>query len=144
MATRSMIGQMQDDQTVIGIYCHWDGYPDHNGRLLMEHWTDRAKVLEMLNHGDMSILGKNLGKQHHFDDREGRGEGCAFYGRDRREEVSVRRFSRKDWLDRETRFMGAEYIYTQSLDGEWFVSEGIGTEMVPVAQVIASEAEELD
>ncbi len=29
MATRSNIGIVNDNGSVTGIYCHWDGYPEH-------------------------------------------------------------------------------------------------------------------
>ena len=35
MGTRSRIGIRNADDSVDSIYCHWDGYPDHNGRLLV-------------------------------------------------------------------------------------------------------------
>jgi len=30
MATRSNIGIVNEDGSVTGIYCHWDGYPENN------------------------------------------------------------------------------------------------------------------
>ena len=143
MATRSMIGQMQDDQTILAIYCHWDGYPEHNGRLLKDHWTDRAKVKQMLDLGDMSVLGEEIGKKHHFDDRDGRGNGCAFYGRDRNEDVSNTVYKMASWLECEG-YMGAEFLYLQGKDGRWSVSEESGSSPVPVAQAIEERAEALD
>ncbi len=37
MATRSTIALEFADGTVEQVYCHWDGYLDHNGALLRDH-----------------------------------------------------------------------------------------------------------
>ena len=37
MGTRSFIAQRVGDEYV-GVYCHWDGYLEHNGRILLEHY----------------------------------------------------------------------------------------------------------
>mgnify|MGYP003652617399 FL=1 len=48
MATRSTIAMKTATGQVQAIYCHWDGYIDHNGKVLMTHYTDPAKVAEMI------------------------------------------------------------------------------------------------
>ena len=40
MATRSRIAIEKENGTVESIYCHWDGYPENNGRILVENYTD--------------------------------------------------------------------------------------------------------
>jgi len=57
MATRSNIGKLNSDNTVSYIYCHWDGYPSHNGTILQEHYNTPEKVDALLVLGDMSVLG---------------------------------------------------------------------------------------
>lgn len=82
MATRSTIAR-KTDTGIESIYCHWDGYPAYNGRILQEHYTNDEKIAELLSLGDLSSLDKDIGEQHSFDDRP---EGaCTFYGRDRGE-----------------------------------------------------------
>ena len=56
MSTRSRIGIAQDDGTVKSIYCHWDGYPSNNGKILLDHYTDRTKVESLIALGDISAL----------------------------------------------------------------------------------------
>lgn len=86
MGTRSRIGIMNDDGTITSVYCHWDGYLEHNGKLLREHWSDEKKLRKMMKIGDMSVLGEEIGKKHDFKNAEGaRGNGCTFYKRDRGE-----------------------------------------------------------
>jgi len=36
MPARSMIGIVNEDKTVTAIYCHFDGYPNHNGKVKRE------------------------------------------------------------------------------------------------------------
>jgi hypothetical protein len=66
MATRSRIGIRNDDDSVDSIYCHWDGYPQYNGRILMEHYQDESKVRELIALGSLSSLGAEIGEKHDF------------------------------------------------------------------------------
>ena len=66
MATRSSIA-MKTENGIRGIYCHWDGYPDHNGKILSESYTDADKVKALIDLGDISSLRKEIGHQHSFD-----------------------------------------------------------------------------
>ena len=83
MATRSYIGREYGDGSVRAVYCHWDGYPDNNGRILVENWRDGDKVECMLDEGDMSTLGNEIGVKHDFNTRQA--GSCTFYRRDREE-----------------------------------------------------------
>lgn len=56
MATRSIIGQVQEDASIKAIYCHWDGYLEGVGQTLADHYSDPAKVTELINLGDLSSL----------------------------------------------------------------------------------------
>jgi hypothetical protein len=56
MGTRSRIGIELPDHTVVSVYCHWDGYVDHNGRVLVEHYMNRDSVKELIDGGSMSSL----------------------------------------------------------------------------------------
>lgn len=86
MATRSTIAKLNPDGTVTSIYCHWDGYPDHNGRILKEHYTDPAKIDALFALGDLSVLEANIGEQVEFDSfMQGSQKQCLAYGRDRGE-----------------------------------------------------------
>lgn len=63
MATRSTIS-IVTERTVEGIgstiYCHWDGYPSNNGRILLEHYKDAQKVRSLINLGSISSLAENV------------------------------------------------------------------------------------
>jgi hypothetical protein len=83
MATRSTIAVRLEDGSVRSVYCHFDGYPDGVGATLREHYTDPAKIEQLLDLGDLSVLDVEIGEKVDFN---GRPEGqCLFYGRDRGE-----------------------------------------------------------
>jgi hypothetical protein len=56
MGTRSTIGVLNTDGSVTAVYCHWDGYPEHNGKILMENYITEEKVRELIDLGSISSL----------------------------------------------------------------------------------------
>lgn len=85
MATRSRIGIITETE-VKSVYCHWDGYPSNNGRILLEYYNDRKKVEDLVNLGDISSLNNSIEKPdgHSFSTPV---EGyTVFYHRDRGED----------------------------------------------------------
>lgn len=56
MATRSRIGVQLKNGSVLSVYCHWDGYPEWNGKKLKEHFNTRQKAAELIDGGDISAL----------------------------------------------------------------------------------------
>jgi hypothetical protein len=56
MATRGRIGIEMPDHSVVSVYCHWDNYPEGNGKILVEHYQDREKVMDLIDGGSMSSL----------------------------------------------------------------------------------------
>jgi hypothetical protein len=89
MATRSHIGLRNTDDTVSYIYCHNDGYPSYNGKILAEHYTTVDKVNELLALGDLSSLGENIGNKHDWNNPP-EGE-CNTYHRDRGDKLKIAR-----------------------------------------------------
>ena len=61
MGTRSRIGIQLKDNSVLSVYCHWDGYPSFNGRVLNEFYNTPEKVANLINGGNFSSLHTNLG-----------------------------------------------------------------------------------
>lgn len=47
---------VRPDGKVVSIYCHRFGYPSYNGSILLEHYTDTAKVEHLISLGDISSL----------------------------------------------------------------------------------------
>ena len=87
MSTRSHIGFIKGNQ-ITYIYCHSDGYPEYNGRILQKHYTDKEKIKSLIKLGDISFLEKNLypkeGEEHSFDGPRADGVVVAYH-RDRGE-----------------------------------------------------------
>ena len=94
MATRSTIAKLGKDGIIKAVYCHNDGYLEYNGKMLNEHYKDESKVDELLAHGDISSLNKNIGVKIDFMDYElrAKNEQCRFYHRDRGEDLMFNEF----------------------------------------------------
>ena len=118
MATRSRIGMEQEDGSVKSIYCHFDGYPSHNGRILNESFKDHDKVKSLIELGDISFLRREVEPTgpHSFSSPQ---EGVTVaYHRDRGEEHN----SKKD--KSVSAFFASQsesYIYMFTQEGEWLV-----------------------
>ena len=56
MGTRSRIAIRNADNTYSSVYCHWDGYPSHNGAILLKYYDTEEKVRKLLEGGDFSSL----------------------------------------------------------------------------------------
>ena len=129
MATRSTIALEFADGTIQQVYCHWDGYLEHNGQILLKNYSDPFKLRDLIDEGDISSLGPNVGRKHAFSPFEGdkadyeaaQQEGCTtFYMRDRGETgCEARKF--KDYADYRANAQGEEYNYILRKDGNWYV-----------------------
>jgi hypothetical protein len=109
MSTRSFIGMVNRDLTITSVYCHWDGYPEYNGKMLLEHYDTPAKVRKLLHKGDFSSLQKNISDIQYYVDRGDEGTGAV--------KQSLGDFiamCRDSWC---------EYFYILRADGKWTVAE---------------------
>lgn len=139
MGTRSTIAIQNANGTVTGIYCHWDGYTSHNGRILQENYTTEAAVRELIALGDLSSLGETIGEQTDFNNAA-KGQ-CLAYGRDRGEtDVEAKTYaSHDDMLEQ----IGQEYDYLFTPGKGWTVRYFSGWSSVdsqPLAEAILAEA----
>lgn len=130
MSTRSAIAiQETKNGPVRHIYCHYDGYPSHNGKILNEHYRDPAKVKELLALGDMSSLDETIDKS-------------VFYHRDRKERLHISApISLKELAEEDT----YDYHYVlKEHNGEWkwFLAECIGriVNLTDLEQALAAGA----
>lgn len=87
MGTRSRIGILEPDGTVTYIYCHLDGYMDHHGPILLNHYKSEEKVRALIVLGGISRLGEEIGEKHDFDNPPK--NTCNVYGRDRGQDILV-------------------------------------------------------
>lgn len=132
MATRSRIAVELPDGTVRSVYCHWDGYPGGRGvgQTLLQHYQAWYKVMYLLDLGNLSSLGAELGEKHDFDthfDKTGPGVSwCCAYGRDRGEDdVEAKTHPNIQSLLATVGRVGMdeEYLYWLKQDGEWYYTE---------------------
>jgi hypothetical protein len=116
MATRSSISIKTSKTGGKTIYCHWDGYPSNNGKMLKEHYNTEAKVLELMALGNLSILGESIGKKVKFDGFDSqKNPQCLAYGRDRGETEQ----EASNWTNKPTDLQEYNYLFK---DGKWYVS----------------------
>jgi hypothetical protein len=128
MATRSTIALEYADGTVGQIYCHWDGYLEHNGQILQNHYTDPFKVRSLLDGGDTSTLANDV-------------EDCEFYTK-RGEALNPQRMY-KDYAEYLREMQGEEYNYVLRKDGKWYV-EFYGEYNGSLEQAIMDEQDQKD
>ena len=136
MGTRSLIAVMHGD-VCKSVYCHWDGYLEHNGVILQEHY-DSAKANQLVALGDISSLGKHIGEAHPFSKFDINKDNpdfdklmalhkfaeeqgfTTFYGRDR-DEVGCEARYYKDFDEYRANTQFEEYNYILRKDGNWYV-----------------------
>jgi hypothetical protein len=123
MATRSTIAVEIEDGYIVQVYAHWDGYLEHNGKILFKHYNTLAKAAMLVAGGDISSLAPTLfpedGREstHTFDNPI---DGITvYYTRDRGEKAHPHVFTSHD--DMYKHGLAEEYNYVFK-DGEWFVS----------------------
>lgn len=150
MGTRSTIALEFADGTVQQVYCHWDGYLEHNGKILAEHYSNPFILRDLIDLGDISSLRPTIGTQHAFSQFELRAEEvagyklltenmCTFYGRDRGE-TGVGAKSFKDYADYVENFQHEEYAYILRTDGVWYV-KCHSADFVTLAEAFEAEME---
>jgi hypothetical protein len=120
MATRSNIAYKTPEGKIRSAYCHYDGYPEHNGEMLRRHYMDGDKVKMLVDLGDMSVLRPKVfptNTTHSFETPED--DVTIFYGRDRGETgVDFREYD--DFAEYVEN--GEEYMYF--FDGnDWLVND---------------------
>lgn len=138
MATRSTIAIETADGKVKSIYCHWDGYPENNGKLLLTHYQNREKVESLIELGAISYLAPEVNPTHAHSYENPQDGIVVAYHRDRGEDYrkpdshrSIDSFSKSDV---------EEYGYVFTKAGEWlFINghkEGEGRTPIPLTEVV--------
>jgi hypothetical protein len=134
------------------VYCHWDGYLAHNGRILQEYY-DSARANHLVAMGDLSVLAPQIGEKHPFSqfdvpeaERVNYDDWCTFYGRDRGETGTEFQVDEDftSFLERADN-CGAEYYYIMR-DGVWYCGTTynagpLAGKLVPLAEALANEEE---
>ena len=125
--TRWGIGIEQPNGKIQSTYGHYDGYPQHTGKLLKKIYNSPSKVKQLLKLGKqgISFLDKSMkgGKDHSFE-KPKKGE-TIFYGRDRGEGGSMM----TNWRNRDAvKFhSGEEYFYIYNMkEKKWYYKAEYG------------------
>ena len=131
MSTRSLIGIQINKKEVRYIYCHWDGYPDYNGRILNESYSEKYKIDDLIFKGDISALKENI-------------EDISYYDNDDNEkDISYKTISLKDYFSDKDIF-DSEYRYLYDLTNQWIVYDVYRNLKAPLTKVIENIDNGLD
>ena len=135
MATRSTIALEFADGTIGQVYCHWDGYLSHNGKMLQEYYSNPFILRDLIDLGSLSSLRPQIGTKHPFSMFEANmtqdeyanlyRDMCTFYERDRGERSADATYF-KDYEHFLVDGQGEEYDYIlRNVNGKatWFVSD---------------------
>ena len=155
MGTRSTIALEFADGTVQQVYCHWDGYLEHNGKLLRDNYSNPFVLRDLIDLGDISSLGKIVGTKHPFSPHSGEQEkalyeaaqaagATTFYGRDRGETgIEAKTFANFEDYKANHQYEEYEYIL-RNVDGVavWFVADHDNV-YVTLESAIADEADRI-
>ena len=131
MGTRSTIALEFADKSVEQVYCHWDGYLEHNGKILAKHYMDPFKVKELVALGGFSSLDKTVE------------ETAVTAYTQRGEDIRIEKFV--DFQDYLAHHQYEEYDYIlRQVDGKavWFVSDHDGA-YVELTQAIMDEQDRI-
>ena len=145
MGTRSRIA-IETPQGVTSIYCHWDGYPSNNGKILIDHYTAVSKINRLMKLGDISVLGAEIGKKIAFETPTAeRCNQCIAYRRDRGDkDVTTVFHADVDTMYAYSSDGWAEFVYLYR-DGKWLVSAtGDKPAWRPVSDVLAEQLAEAE
>ena len=121
MSTRSFICKSLPNNTIVGVYCHYDGYPKGVGRTLANHYTTDERVEALLSLGSISQLHPrlvpDLGDTHTFE-KPAKNVTVAYH-RDRGEAMSTTTFPSLDvMVENVAHQLGVEFVYIWD-SNEW-------------------------
>jgi hypothetical protein len=132
MGTRSRIGYELPDHSVVSVYCHYDGYVEHNGKILVEYYQNRDDVMDLIDGGGISSLrtrGEWNSKALKDEDGEWISDAAGYlmyendrepqplYYTERGEELDIAHTSFDEFVS--GNLGGEEYAYLFDLNGNW-------------------------
>lgn len=112
MSTHSLIGIDNVDGTATYVYCHFDGYLDCNGALLLGHYREREQVEALLALGELSSLGTGI-------------EDTKAYHRDEGEEYKAPRIVGLEQFCQSAKYCATNDVYLFR-DGAWLHAQAYG------------------
>ena len=132
MATRALIGYLDDNRVLTSTYNHYDGYPDHLGKILDTYYSRNKRARDVANKGyisyfedDGDIVSKNPEKKPYKLDLNGEWEDALYS------------------IAQEIDSFGADFAYIwYEGDGDWseIKNTGIRSMVDQLANQLASAA----
>ena len=137
MGTRSRVAVMHGD-VCKSVYCHYDGYLDYTGRILLSHY-DSTAANKLIARGDNSGVKETLEEMNFYEDREAQDEEVTEFLDSTPWQVA---HSFEEFLEQVECCCG-EYYYVMK-DGVWYAGAVYATEglvkngLVPLKDAIAA------
>ena len=104
------------------VYCHYDGYLDYTGRILLEHY-DSTAANQLIARGDNSGVKETIEEMNFYEDRESEDEDVNEFLKSTPWEVA---HTFEEFLDQVSGCCG-EYYYVMR-DGVWYAGAVYDTE----------------
>ena len=136
MGTRSRVAVMHGD-VCKSVYCHYDGYLDYTGRILLAHYDSTAANM-LVARGDNSGVKETIEEMNFYEDRDAEGEDVSEFLKSTPWQVA---HSFEEFLDQVSVSHG-EWYYVMR-DGVWYVGnmydrdQRFYKQLVPLAAAVA-------
>lgn len=140
MSTPCTIGYKNTDNSYDVIYCHWDGYPSYQTKMLLTYYNSPELARALIDLGDISSLDKQLsppnGVKHTFDNPI---DGVTIaYHRDRGETLNITKVADKSQLMSE---YGDNYLYIYDpTDKCWYINKKCS--LIPLTKPVSDDDDE--
>lgn len=137
MGTRSRVAVMHGD-VCKSVYCHYDGYLDYTGRILLEHY-DSTKANQLVARGDNSGVKETIEEMNFYEDRTEEDDDVQEFINSTPWAVA---HTFEEFLE-QVQGCGGEYYYVMR-DGVWYAGCVYDTEglvkngLVPLKSAIAA------
>ena len=139
MSTRSRIGILLPDDSILSVYHHFDGYPEGLGVKLVEHYNTYEKVSELIDGGNMS----NCYSDSKFNVETGEFTPIAdpkpsYYGGDNEEPVLSKNFDEFTRIDCWQEF---SYVFVTDRWVAYSTEQKFNKDYSKITRVIVKEVE---
>lgn len=128
MSTHSEIAVMDKKGNIKSIYCHFDGYIENNGVLLLLYYNNINTVNELINLGNISSLGRYV--DHINEELK-----TIAYVRDRGEDQIINRPSTKTLSDIGSLIYDYSYLFKEDRN-KWYMIDKENKKLVPLESTI--------
>jgi len=136
MGTRSNVAYATEDNKVLASYCHYDGYIEHNGVMLLKYYNGEKQARDLVDNGYMSSLQPtidqiNQGRVHEDKPIEYRNEFIFMNDLEALWDEFVYLFKEGKWYVAESDNISTPQAYNKS---QWF-----HTTFKPLDEVVSLE-----